>query len=438
MTNGYDRIRVLWPDHLGIARGKYLPARLAHKGTSHCAAVFSLGYDRSMIPAPGSHLLDGLPDVLATFEADQVKPGWEDDGTGVVVGDISMHGEPYPFSSRHALKRAVADWQALGFTAKVGIELEAYVLEPTPDGGWQRWQTPRSFVYGTGLAADPVGVIDDIMRTAEASEFKVESINAEFDESQFELTLEYDDALAAADDAFLFRILAREVALARGLDLTFLGKPFAELSGSGLHVNFSFVDADGRNPLFDEASADGLSTLAHHSIGGLVRHHQALTALCAPTVNAYRRLQPGSLSGYWANWGHEHRAAANRIPSVRGMGTRIENRVPDGAASIHLAVATVLQAARLGVVNQVACPPPLTLDGFDEVDTDVAAAPDLAAALDHLRADTALAAAVGSDVVDNFLAIKQAEWERYLEAVGTHVPGTGVTDWELDQYLMYH
>ena len=60
-----DRIRVLWPDHLGLARGKYVPARLAHKGTSHCVCVFALGYDRSMVPAPGAYLLDARhPDQL--------------------------------------------------------------------------------------------------------------------------------------------------------------------------------------------------------------------------------------------------------------------------------------------------------------------------------------------------------------------------------------
>ena len=109
----------------------------------------------------------------------------------------------------------------------MGIEFEAYVLQPDGEGGWERWDTPRSFVYGTGRSADPTGLIDDITRTAWRCGFPLESINAEYDESQFELTLEYDDALKAADEAFLFRVLAREVALSHGLDLTFLGKPLS-------------------------------------------------------------------------------------------------------------------------------------------------------------------------------------------------------------------
>jgi glutamine synthetase len=434
----YDRIRVLWPDHLGLARGKYLPARLAEAGTNHCVTTFALGYDRSMIPAPGAYLLEGLRDVQSTYDPEHVHPGWDDDRTGVAVGHLTMDGEPYTFSPRYALQQAVADWETLGYRPKVGLELEAYVLEPDGAGGWQRWQTPRAMVYGTGRTTDPVNLIDEIFRTAERCGFRLESINAEFDESQFELTMEYDDALRAADEAFLFRVLAREVALARGLDLTFLGKPFTGLSGSGVHVNLSFADSSGANAFDDPAAPDGLSDLMRACLGGLCAHHQALAVLCAPTVNAYRRLQPGELNGYWANWGHEHRCAANRVPSARGPATRIENRVSDGAANLHLAVATVLQAARLGVQAQMPCPAPLTTDGFEEVDTDVCVGANLGEALEHLKADEALRAAVGTDVTDNFLANKEAEWERYLAAVGTDTPGGEVTQWELDQYLMFH
>ena len=434
----YDRIRVMWPDHLGLARGKYLPAHLAEQGTGHCITTFALGYDRSLIPAPGAYLLEGLPDVVATFDPDAVRRSWEDDATGVVVGHLDFRGQPYTVSARCALQQAIADWAELGYAPKVGIEFEAYVLQPDGEGGWERWDTPRSFVYGTGRSADPVGLLDDIMRIAWECGFPLESINAEYDESQFELTLEYDDALKAADEAFLFRVLAREVALAHGLDLTFLGKPFVGVAGSGVHVNFSLVDAEGQNAFNDTSADDGLSALAKGCLAGLVAHHQALTALCAPTVNAYRRLQPAELNGYWANWGHDHRCAANRIPEARGNATRIENRVGDGAVNIHLGVATILQAARLGVVNNLECPDPLTSDGFEEVNTDVGAAPSLAVALEHLEADPALMTAVGDDLCQNFIANKQAEWERYISVVGEDKPGGEVTQWELDEYLMYH
>lgn len=439
----YDRIRVLWPDHLGLARGKYLPAGLAHEGAGHCVTAFALGYDRGMIPAPGAYLLEGLPDLRAAFDPADVRPGWEDGATGVAVADLWFGGEPYPVSSRHALRRAVADWEEMGYTPKVGLELEAYVIERDGAGGWKPYDTPHSFVYGTGAGSDPTGVVTELTRRAGACGLTVESINAEFDEGQFELTLRYDDALQAADDAFLFRVLARETALThpagrdRGLDLTFLGKPFAGVAGSGTHVNFSLTDDQGRNALVDP-SGSGLSALARGCLAGLVAHHRGMTALAAPTVNAYRRLRPGELNGYWANWGFDHRCAGNRVPVTTGPGVRIENRLGDGSASIHTLVAVVLQAARLGVVGQMECPDPLTADGFEDVNTDVHTAGSLHEALGCLEADTELVAAVGEDLVANFSAIKHAEWERYLAAVGEDAGPDTITDWELSEYLPYH
>ena len=449
----WDRIRVLWPDHLGLARGKYLPARLAHRGTSHCVCVFGLGYDRSLIPAPGAHLLDGLPDTQVSLDAADIRQGWDDEATGVVIGDLSMHGTPLAVSPREALRRAVADWQALGYTPKVGIELEAYLFS----GGLEAprpYQTPRSMVYGTGIGSDPAGVITELVRRAEASGIAVESVNAEFDEGQFELTLEYADALEAADDAFLFRLLARETVLAAtdasgqplGLDLTFLGKPFPGVSGSGVHVNVSLADAEGRNAFSDAGGAHGMSGLAHRCLAGLVHHHRGMTALAAPTVNAYRRLRPGDLNGYWANWGVEHRCAGNRVPRGAGSHMRIESRIGDGAANVHTLVAAVLQAARLGVVGGLECPEPLTSDGFDEVDTDVHCAHSLSAALDDMEADKALCAAVGAELCANFVFIKRAEWDRYTATAGDNtvadwdaITGTEpLTQWELKQYLPYH
>jgi len=428
----YARIRVLWPDHLGIARGKYLPAHLAERGTSHCTAVFALGYDRQMTPAPGSRMLEGFPDMHATFSMDDVRPGWEED-TGIVVADLSFRDEPMDTSARHALRRAVADWEALGYSPRVGIELEAYVLQPDGKGGWEPWDTPGGYVYGTGRAVDPVGFLDDLMEAAAEVGLPVESINSEYDIPQFELTLEYREALRAVDDIFLFKVLAREIGHHHGLLVTFIGRPFGDRGGSGLHVNLSLADLDvggaGSNAFHDPSAEDGLSELAKRCIGGLLAHHEGMAALCAPTVNAYKRLRPAMLSGYWANWGYDHRCATIRVPAHRGAGTRLEHRMPDGAANPYLATAAVLQAARLGVVHGLDAPPPESGDGLEEVNTDRHVPDGLNLALDALEADTELCAAVGEVVTANFVAIKRAEWDRYAAAV---------TDWELKEYLPFH
>ena len=436
-VSGYSRVRLLWPDHLGLARGKYLTPRQAEAGSGFCVTTFGLTYDRDLVPAPGAYLLEGLKDVHATIVPDSVHPSWEDERTAVAVADLHLHGDPYPVSARTALRRAVADWDQLGYRPKVGIELEGYLLSPTPDGGWNRYANPRSMVYGTGRLGDPSGLVDDVMATAERCGFALESVAVEFDESQFEFTLQYGDALAVADDTFLFRLLVREKAIERGLDFTFLGKPFPAVTGCGLHVNLSLADSDGRNRFYDPAAEYSLSELGRQCVAGLVEHHQGLTALCAPTVNAYRRLQPGSLAGCWANWGVDHRNVTNRVPDHPGQAMRVESRVADGSANVHLAVAAVLAAARLGALAKASPPPPVAGDGFEDGETQVRSATSLGAALDHLEADPALVEAVGAELVANFVANKRAEFDRFNQS-GSTIDSDELSPFEVACYLPYH
>ncbi|MGA1052602.1 MAG: glutamine synthetase family protein [Ilumatobacteraceae bacterium] len=434
----YDRLRVLAPDHLGLARGKYLPWRIAERGTGFCVGTWLLDYQREILDVPIGIDPTGFPDVDAVYSLHDVRPCWED-GTGVVIADLEYHGEPYTTSARHALRRAIADWTELGYRPKIGIELEAYVFEPDDGGGWRPRDTPSAFVYGTGVMADPDGLIAEIMRRAEACGLPVETINSEFDFPQWELTLEYGDALAAVDDIFLFQQLARETAFEFGLRLTFMGKPIAEKAGSGLHVNLSLTDAHGDNALADPESDDGISTLARQCIAGLVEHHRGLAALCAPTVNAYKRLQIATLSGVYANWGYDHRCATVRVPAHRGTLTRVEHRMPDGAANPYIAAAAVLQAARLGVIGELVPPPPETGDGIESINTDVRVGEHLGAALDDLEADTQLVGAIGPDLVANLVAVKRHEWASYLAAEGEWSTNHDrITDWERAWYFPFH
>jgi glutamine synthetase len=380
-----------------------------------------------MIPFPGAHH-ESFPDVEARFDLDQVRPGWEK-GTGVVVASITKDGVPIELAPRSILERVIGDWQAAGYQPMVGFELEAFLFEPDGDRGWQPIHTPGSYVYGTGTAVDPSGTIEEIMDTAHAMGIELESVNSEYDDGQFELTLRYDEALRAADDAFLFKVMAREVAARRGYLLAFMGKPITDRGGSGIHVNFSLADAEGSNGLSDDTAPDGLSPLARRCIAGIVSDHASMTAIVAPTVNAYKRLKPASLNGYYANWGYDHRGTAVRVPPSRGQGTRLEHRLADGATSVHAAAAATLLAALRGVTHELECPPAETKDCITDVDADVTVPADLGAALDALEQDKDFVEAFSPAYVEGFLAVKRAEWERYCRHT---------TDWEIDEYLEYY
>jgi glutamine synthetase len=222
--------------------------------------------------------------------------------------------------------------------------------------------------------------------------------------------------------------MAREVASRHQLLLTFIGKPFAARSGSGLHVNFSLVDDAGANRFADPETPDGLSCIARQCIAGLIAHHAGMAALCVPTVNGYKRLRPGQLAGYWANWGYDHRGATLRVPGARGDCTRLEHRMSDGAANPYLATAAVLQAARLGVTDRLSPPAPEEQDCLEHQSTDQHVPDDLGRALDALESDRALGDAVGREMTALFVSIKRAEWQKFTAAV---------TDWELNYYLPF-
>ena len=407
----FRRVRVLFADQLNLARGKYVPAEFAKKGAARlCLGAYAVTYLKDLIPAPGAGVLEGLPDIEAVFDPASLRPGWEPN-TEIALANLELEGEPAPLCGRTALRRAIDEWRELGYDPMVGIEGEAYIFQRDENGAWVPYDTPGAFVYGTGPFIDPEGLIDEIWETAYRCGLPIESINAEYDAPQFELTMQYTDALKACDDFFLFRTMAREVLYKRGYLLSFMPKPIPDLSGTGLHVNLSFRDKDGGNAMHGGTRKDALSDLVRGCIAGLVKHHESMGSLIAPTVNSYDRLKPASLCGYWANWGYDHRGVAVRVFAEEGAAARIEHRVADCAASPYVITAAVLQAAKLGFVDGYELPPAETGDGLETVNTDRHIADSLAESLDLLEQDTALVDAVGRLLVENFIAIKRAEIE---------------------------
>jgi len=269
-------------------------------------------------------------------------------------------------------------------------------------------------------------------------EIDLEGVLTEFSPGQLEINLAYGPALAAADSAQLVKEMTREVAARRGYHATYMGRPDAMSVGSGLHVNMSLVPVSGgANALYDESRPEGLSSLARQAIGGLIQHHEAVTGLSAPLINSYKRLMPGLIAGYWANWGLDNRFSTYRIPAERGPATRIENRMPCATASPYLAAAATLNAALLGVVDGVDCGDPQIGDADAAPNTERHSPHTLAEALDAVGADTVLAEAMGPELVAAYLALRRHEVARW-EAAGETWDPEQVTPWELESYLKYY
>jgi glutamine synthetase len=364
----------------------------------------------------------GMPDMELKWQHDDIRDSWHA-STKVVLGDLyDVDGVPLSLCPRGALKRAVSAWQARGLTPKVGIELEAYALQADDRGRLMPYDAPGGVVYGTGPFADPLRFNDRIWAMADEMGFSLDMITAEFDSPQFEYTLTFDDAVKAVDDIVLFRLMAREIALEYGIVLTFMPKPIAEAGGSGMHINFSFVDEAGGNALSSgpRGGPEHMNDLARGCLAGVLHHHKGLAGLIAPTANSYMRLQPGSLSGYWQNWGGDHRNVTTRISSEGGAKARLEHRMADASSNPYTSVAAVLQASLLGVDKGYPLPPMETGDGFDRTDAREGTAIDLKGAVADLESDTVLAEAVGADLVANhaFMKRKEVRKTRDLEGDG--------------------
>ncbi len=395
-------------DMLNLPRGKYVPVDVAAAGTVGFArSVFAVSFDRDLLKMPGGGFYDGLPDMELQLD-DERRLSWQA-GTEIALGDLYADGKPFGLCARTQLQRTVSEWQAHGYTPMVGLETEAYIFQRDQDGIWRPYDTPGSFVYGTGPENDPRGLTDEIWEAAHHSGIPIESMNGEYDNGQFELTLKFDHAVKACDDAFLMRSMAREIAFKKGLLLSFLPKPIPDRGGSGLHINFSLIDQNGQNAI---APGGELSDLAQHCTAGLIAHHESLAALLATTVNSYDRLSAGSMAGYWANWADDHRLVTTRSSTRSATSARLEHRMADCATNPYQAVTAVLQAAKLGVEANLPLQPAEDLDGMERVRAKRHVPSSLDKALDALDKDKKLRDAVGNLYCDALLYMKRDECSR--------------------------
>lgn len=436
---GNRRVRVMWSDLNGLSHGRYVPEHRLHEHGHHAVTTLTMGINREILPVQGYAADVGFPDLSTVPLGDTRRPGWEPD-TDVAIADLEFNDEPLAIGPRNALKRSVEAWRSLGYEPLLGFEMEFYVLQPDPGapGGYGPLDFPSHRVYGVGLGGDPTGLTFDLYDAAERSDLQLEGMMGEFHPGQMELNMRYGPALDAADRAFICKEMTRELAARKGWWITYMGRPIAEYVGSGLHVNFSLVPTGGGPNSFDDPDAEhGLSSLARQCLGGLIAHHEGLAAMSAPLVNSYKRLIPGIIAGYWANWGLDNRCSTFRIPCERGPATRIENRMPCASASPYLAAAVMLNAALLGVVDGLDCGAPQVGDGDAEPNTSRHTPHDLGEALDAFEADTLLCEAMGADLVRTFLALRRDELARWQTHDGNWSLDS-ISPWELTEYLPFY
>ncbi len=354
------------------------------------------------------------------------------DGVARMICDVySPDGQPFDGDPRQILKKQVARAGALGYEFIAGPECEFFLFE-TDDYG-----LPTTTTHDTAGYFD-LGTIDmggDIRReiclTLESMGFEVEASHHETAIGQHEIDFNYDTALRTADNIMTFKMAVKSIAKASGAYATFMPKPREDSNGSGMHINLSLTRG-GENLFADprDPRGNGLSETAYRFMAGLLEHAKALTAVCNPTVNSYKRLISGDEAPVFITWSCCDRSPMIRVPSIKGKGPRLELRSPDPSANPYLMLACCL-AAGLDGVGRGLVPPPATESRLSSAkslkESDIETLPlSLADAVEALKQDPVVSSVLGEHALRSFVFEKKQEWEAYSRSV---------TGWEIRNYL---
>lgn len=369
-------IRVAASDLNGQPRGKRVPTRFAGKveteGTRFPFSVLNLDIWGEDIDDSPLVFETGDPDgVLKPTERGFVPMPWLEAPTALLpLWMFHEDGRPFDGDPRHALARVVDRYRARGLTPVVATELEFYLID---DSGTRLRvpPSPRSGKRRPGadtLALRALDAFDqfftDLYDACEAMDIPADTAISEAGLGQFEINLMHSpDALKAADDAWLFKMLVRGLARRHGFAASFMAKPYDDYAGNGMHTHFSVLDADGTN-IFDDGGPKGSDTL-RSAIAGCLQAISGSALLFAPHGNSYDRLVPGAHAPTGICWAYDNRTAAVRVPGGAPAARRIEHRVAGGDINPYLMIAGVLGAALIGIEDGLTPPEPITGNAYD-------------------------------------------------------------------------
>ena len=426
-----DFLRLQFTDILGTVKNVSIPASQAEK-----AFAEGIYFDGSSIEGfvriqESDMRLDPDPSTFAVLP-------WRNDEKGAaarLICDVvdTASGEPFSGDPRHVLKRALGRADEMGYTLNAGPEPEFFIFEKDEEGR----ATTKTHDTGGYFDLAPKDLASDLRReiiyALEEMAFEVESSHHEVADGQHEISFKYADGLTTADNIATFRSVVRATAEKNDLHATFMPKPIAHINGSGMHTHLSLFTEDGENAFYDGDDEFNLSETAYSFLAGVLEHAPAITAVCNPTVNSYKRLVPGYEAPIYVAWSDVNRSALVRKPAARvPAASRIELRSPDPSCNPYLALAVMLQAGLDGVERGLDCPDPVreNIYEFDEETREeygIETLPEhLGEAVDALEADEVVVNALGPHVAEKFVEAKRSEYGEYVAEV---------SDWELDRYL---
>lgn len=437
-ADGVKFILAQFVDVHGSAKVKMCPVEsfdaLVDEGAGFAgAALWGMGQ------GPHSH------DMMARIDLDSYTPLPWQPGTARFAADLFVDGKPHPFCPRQNLKRVLRLAGEQGFTFNVGIEPEHFLVTKDEQGNIKPWDPagvdclakPCYDYKGLAQASD---YLREIITSCNSLGWGVYQADHEDANGQFEVNFHYSDSKTTADRYTFFKMMTSQIAPKYGAIATHMAKPFSDRTGSGAHVHYHLADAKtGENVFTDESDPKGfgMSQMAYHFLGGILKHAPALCAINSPTANCYKRLLVGpgltsSRSGFtWTpafiSYGDNNRTQMLRIC---GPG-HFEDRTVSAACNPYLVFASYLAAGLDGIQKQIAPPEPnlgnlYTLTRAEIYTRDLTTLPQsLKEALAALEQDPVILNALGV-IQSEFLKLKWQEWNEYHRQISR---------WETVQYL---
>ena len=340
-------------------------------------------------------------------------------GTGkvMVFGEvIDKHGKPYTGDIRGVLKGYAAEqFKSNGYTLNAANEIEGFLFNGK-EAEQDYYKTGKfEYVDGGGyyhsLPGDPLRTfIDTAAEVQRAMGFQNEKDHPEVAPSQFEINYNFGDAVAAADQIQLYKLICRQVANNMGYTASFLPKPVVGVNGSGMHTNVS-VSKAGKNLFWDPKGLEKVSPFAWDFVDRVLTAGNDICLLLNSSVNSYRRLDPHFEAPNQLNASAINRGAMVRIPIGNERSARLEVRAVAPDANPYLVMHSVFKT---GIDGKIA-----KIENLRQAQRYL---PDnIYTALDLYRASDWVTKLLGADVKERYAELKQNSADRCPRLLGTQV-----------------
>lgn len=435
-----DTVLMVFPDLQGRLVGKrttgrFFLERVAEDGTENCDYLIALDMDDNPVPGYRFASYDqGYGDMAARADWDTVRITPWVEKTAMVMCDLFDvdTGDLIDVAPRTVLRRQVEAAESAGYLPMIGSEIEFHLFADSYEEAQakgHRGLRPHSAHlqdYQVLQTTRDEYVIGKIRRGLEAAGVPVEFSKGEAGKGQHEINLDYTTALEMADRNHVYKNAAKEIAGFEGRSVSFMAKwDFAE-AGSSCHVHSSLWSLDGTTALFagaGEGHGHVMADLYRHWLAGLVATAREFSLLWAPTLNSYKRFQPGSWAPTGIGWGRDNRTLGFRTVG-HGGSSRVECRIPGSDANSYFVFAGTIAGGLYGIRNELPLGEPYSGNGYEA--TDLERIPwNLADAIELWRDSDVARECFGDDVHHHILTMAEAEWRASNQTV---------TDWELRRY----